>query len=137
MTPYYEHGGITIYHGDCRDVLPGLPFACVVADPPYGINAPATRPKAWATPSAAWRNPHTNDFPAVVGDDEPFDPAHLITGKPAILWGANYYHEHLPSGGGWLIWDKHASDGWIPLDHETFVKSSLLAARYRRVPPRS
>ena len=24
MTPYYDHGGITIYHGDCRDVLPEL-----------------------------------------------------------------------------------------------------------------
>lgn len=24
MKPYYEHGGITIYHGDCREVLPGL-----------------------------------------------------------------------------------------------------------------
>ena len=24
MKPYYEHGGITIYHGDCREVLPLL-----------------------------------------------------------------------------------------------------------------
>lgn len=23
MTPYYSHGGITIYHGDCREVLLG------------------------------------------------------------------------------------------------------------------
>ena len=22
--PYYEHAGITIYHGDCRDVLPDI-----------------------------------------------------------------------------------------------------------------
>ena len=21
MQPYYAHGGVTIYHGDCRDVL--------------------------------------------------------------------------------------------------------------------
>ncbi len=26
MTPYYDHGGITIYHGDCREVLPVLSF---------------------------------------------------------------------------------------------------------------
>ena len=25
MKPYYEHGGITIYHADCRDILPTLP----------------------------------------------------------------------------------------------------------------
>jgi hypothetical protein len=24
VRPYYEHAGITIYHGDCREVLPGL-----------------------------------------------------------------------------------------------------------------
>jgi hypothetical protein len=24
MTPYYEQDGITIYHGDCREVLPTL-----------------------------------------------------------------------------------------------------------------
>ena len=24
MKPYYEHQGVTIYHGDCREVLPSL-----------------------------------------------------------------------------------------------------------------
>ncbi len=34
--PYYEHGGITIYHGDCREVMPGLgKVALVLMDPPY------------------------------------------------------------------------------------------------------
>lgn len=41
MRPYYEHGGITIYHGDCRDVLPTLASESadiVWTDPPYGHN---------------------------------------------------------------------------------------------------
>lgn len=39
MKPYYENRGITIYHGDCREILPGLPEAEVVlTDPPYGMN---------------------------------------------------------------------------------------------------
>ena len=31
MTPYYSHAGIAIYHGDCRDVLPGIeqPPVCI------------------------------------------------------------------------------------------------------------
>ena len=39
MTPYYEHAGITIYHGDCREVLPqlGTGFDLVFTDPPYGV----------------------------------------------------------------------------------------------------
>ena len=36
MTPYYDEDGITIYHGDCRDVLPRLSgVACTVTSPPY------------------------------------------------------------------------------------------------------
>lgn len=36
MKPYYEEPGITIYHGDCRDVLPQIDAAnAVICDPPY------------------------------------------------------------------------------------------------------
>lgn len=36
MTPYYEHSGITIYCGDCFDVLHNLSgVAAVITDPPY------------------------------------------------------------------------------------------------------
>lgn len=35
LTPYYSHGGITIYHGDCRDILPFVTADVVVTDPPY------------------------------------------------------------------------------------------------------
>ncbi len=38
MIPYYEENGITIYHGDCREILPTLPKVdLVLTDPPYGI----------------------------------------------------------------------------------------------------
>ena len=36
LKPYYKHGGITIYHADCRETLPGLTADVVVTDPPYG-----------------------------------------------------------------------------------------------------
>jgi len=39
VRPYYEADGITIYHGDCREVLPGIPAEVVVTDPPYGETA--------------------------------------------------------------------------------------------------
>lgn len=36
MKPYYSHGGITIFHGDCREILPQLPKVdLVLTDPPY------------------------------------------------------------------------------------------------------
>ena len=40
MKPYYEHAGITIYHGDYREVLPALPQVdFVLTDPPYEVEA--------------------------------------------------------------------------------------------------
>ena len=41
MVPYYDHAGITIYHGDCREILPAMEPASidlVLTDPPYGHN---------------------------------------------------------------------------------------------------
>jgi DNA modification methylase len=39
LKPYYESQGITIYHGDCREILTTLPKAdLVLTDPPYGID---------------------------------------------------------------------------------------------------
>lgn len=35
MKPYYEENGITIYHADCREILPSLSGALVCTDPPY------------------------------------------------------------------------------------------------------
>lgn len=38
MKPYYEHGGIVIYHGDCLDIFPTIgPVDLVLTDPPYGM----------------------------------------------------------------------------------------------------
>jgi DNA modification methylase len=61
MTPYYDENGITIFHGDCREVLPTLGSArLIVTDPPYvfGIASTAQEGKAggWGDlmNSAAW-----------------------------------------------------------------------------------
>ena len=36
--PYYQESGITIYHADCREILPHLPKVdLVLTDPPYGV----------------------------------------------------------------------------------------------------
>ena len=41
MTPYYADESVTLYRGDCREIVPGLvadglTVDCIVADPPYG-----------------------------------------------------------------------------------------------------
>jgi len=46
--PYYEEKGITIYHGDCREILPHLPpVDLVLTDPPYGISYQSNHRVDW------------------------------------------------------------------------------------------
>lgn len=35
MTPYYDHAGITIYHGDCLECAPTIRADLLLTDPPY------------------------------------------------------------------------------------------------------
>lgn len=45
MRPYYEQDGITIYNGDCREIMPTLaPLEHVITDPPYSAH---THAKQW------------------------------------------------------------------------------------------
>jgi site-specific DNA-methyltransferase (adenine-specific) len=98
--PYYEHAGIQIFHGDCREILPGLDFDWISTDPPYGINH-ATNYRGRSKLALC------KDYIPVHGDAEPFDPLWLIAlNKPTLLWGANHYASLLPSESGWLVWDK-------------------------------
>src|SRR5262245_38230541 len=41
LTPYVDHAGISLYHGDCREILPQLAsesFDIVITDPPYLVS---------------------------------------------------------------------------------------------------
>lgn len=57
IRPYYEDGSVTIYHGDCRDLMVPLCFqgASIITDPPYGeTQLPWDRwPTGWVAVAAA------------------------------------------------------------------------------------
>lgn len=105
MEPYYEHNGITIYHGDCRDVLPGLgKVDCIITDPPYGMKWDG-RVSRGKNSNGSVGGKSSFSGTTIIGDNEPFDPSPWIDYDSVILWGSNHYARKLPIGTT-LVWIK-------------------------------
>lgn len=87
-----------LYRGDCLEVLPTLKGLeserlAIVTDPPFGIYDCGGK---WGKKQdLQW------DREPAKGIEE------LVKGKPAIVWGGNYFK--LPPSRGWLVWYKRDS----------------------------
>ena len=98
---------------DVARVMDGEKAECVLTDPPYGMDLDTDWSDAVGLLTSKIRQHQTRGkkYDRVVGDDKPFDPAHifeLFTCKEMFLWGADYYAERIPDrrNGSWLVWDK-------------------------------
>ena len=95
--------GVTLYLGDCREVVPHLSGvdACV-CDPPYGIGENDKKVASRGKLAAA------KDYGAFSWDDQPIDAAMVellqASSRWQIIFGGNYFA--LGPTSCWLVWDK-------------------------------
>jgi DNA modification methylase len=103
--PYYERDGITIYHGDCLDVMRAFAdreFSLVHTDPPFGIgNFVQTRGRILGRGKNRGREVTWNDA------TPPMDVFREIrrVAIHRIVWGANFFNCFEPNGGA-IVWLK-------------------------------
>ena len=112
MKPYFQDEDVTIYHGDCRELLDDMPKVdLVLTDPPYGIGinhgwaASKTRRHHPEWAQARSRDYGSNDWDVPI-EQSAFDCLVRFAPK-TIIWGGNFYVT--PRASGWLVWDKHTT----------------------------
>jgi site-specific DNA-methyltransferase (adenine-specific) len=106
--PYYSEGGITIYHGDAREVLPRLAIvgSVLVTDPPYGIQHSSNRPGAPRRGRQIQNDESTAIRDAVLTEWE----------GPAIVFGSCRVSPPPLPVRATLVWDKGGHVGMGDLD---------------------
>lgn len=111
--PYYADDSVTIYHGDCREIAPGLGADVIVSDPPYGMkwDTDSSRYSGGHRASVARRRQGRSDWRSVQADDEPFDPSPWLAYPNVVLWGSNHFGARLPVGTT-LVWIKRFDGGF-------------------------
>jgi site-specific DNA-methyltransferase (adenine-specific) len=126
---------VTLYLGDCREILPTLgKVDAVVTDPPYGIlnldgETSAIRKSPRQQGSGKLKNRVLNQADVnwdIVPARELFDLLRSMSGHQTF-WGGNYFP--LPPTRGILVWDKEqpwpnfsqAEIAWTPTDRPAAV----------------
>ena len=97
MTPYYQDDAVTLYLGDCREVMPTITADVMVTDPPYGI----------AHSSNATGAPLRGEQIAGDSDTAVRDAVIAMWGnRPAVIFGTCKAPAPQVDVRGILVWDK-------------------------------
>jgi len=98
-------------------------FDLAIVDPPYGIgwdkenstmsagdrkDGTKRKMKTWSNPKA--KKYKKGNWDNAIPNAEYFKELERVS-KYQIIWGGNYFSEHLKPSGGWVVWEKGVPDG--------------------------
>ena len=131
-----KFGNITLYNDDCMEVMKTFKdkqFSLAIVDPPYGIGVDGQKQSINLNNPKANRKAHDfkgwdNEIPTA----EYFAELERVS-KNQIIWGANYFVEHLHKGTkGWVVWYK-GQEGLTMSDAELAYSSFDCATRVVKI----
>lgn len=130
MTPYYQKGDVTLFHGDCREVQPECDL--IVTDPPYGQEFVSGRS------NARWGMLFGDDDAETVEVCLMHALKGLRRGRHVYIFSGRLDLSALPlCGVAELIWDKavigmgNLSSPWGP-QHEKIVFATYETSKANR-----
>ena len=101
-----------VHNIDCMEAMAQMKdneFDLAIVDPPYGIGETWSKSKRDQFYTAGRDYSYKNTTPP---DGEYFQQLFRIS-KDQIIWGANYFTNHLSITNAWIVWNK----GQTHLDH--------------------
>ncbi len=132
MTPRKEvlAEGVECWLGDCREILPTLGRVdAVVTDPPYGIGIDGQKGSLRKNGQQMRKHHEHLGWDKESPSKETFELIRA-SARHQIIWGGNYFVDHIDAQKGWLIWDKEqqgltmsdAELAWTNLPNPTRLK---------------
>lgn len=111
IKPYYQEPNITIYNGDCLEVMKEFDdkyFDLCLTDPPYGIK----RDKGFdgfdgfdGLGKPIYRRKYIDIWDKQRPTKKYFNEL-LRVSNNALIFGGNFFADILPQGKHWIVWDK-------------------------------
>jgi len=108
---------IHLYNQDCMEAMASMEdnqFDLAIVDPPYGIGWDGDNLEKYNDkPCETWKGAKPKGYTKKNWDSstpskEYFEEL-LRVSKFSIIWGGNYFTNHLPPSGHWIVWDKKVS----------------------------
>lgn len=122
---------LTITNEDCMKLMARYPdgyFNLAIVDPPYGIERSVQIETFTKNPKHKRKAHKAKDWDNCIPDSQYFKQLFRVS-KNQIIWGANYFVQHLNKGTmGWIFWYK-GQEGLSMSDGEIAFTSFQRATR--------
>ena len=98
-----------LYNIDCTEAMRKIPdkfFQLAITDPPYGIGIDGQKISINKNPKHNRKEHQRKGWDKSIPKEEYFRELERVSVNQ-IIWGGNYFVEHLKAGHkGWIVWDK-------------------------------
>lgn len=98
-----------LYNIDCMEAMRNIPdkyFQLAITDPPYGIGIDGQKISINKNPKHNRKEHQRKGWDKSIPQEEYFRELERVSVNQ-IIWGGNYFVEHLKEGHkGWIVWDK-------------------------------
>ncbi len=121
-----------IIHADCMDIMKDIPdkyFELAIVDPPYGIGEDGKKNHSRGNKALATRY-LIKSWDRGIPDKKYFNEIFRIS-KNQIIWGGNYFIEHLKNTPCIIVWDKNNTGDFADCELAwTSFKSAVRKFKY-------